>query len=126
MKVIESLKKGEHSEVAIKNKYFKENDAHMWHMIEEKGFTEHGWVIVDAELKLLVKVQNWYADQPGAGLKRLLKKGKGSSPNIDSIVKVMMKITVNGEIVLNNFPSDHPSPQEYFSSLTHDERETLQ
>ncbi|TNV81229.1 hypothetical protein FGO68_gene13209 [Halteria grandinella] len=126
LKIIESLKKGEHSEVAVKTKYIKENDPAVWELLEEKGALESGWVIVDAELKSLVKVTNWYADAPGTGLKRILKKGKGSSPNIDSVIKVMMKVTVNGEDILNNFPVDHPSPAEYFTSLMEEDKENLQ
>ena len=61
-----------------------------------------------------IKVEDWYKD--GTALKRVLKKGKGAQPNADSIVKgkclsdvhkkclVFMKITVNDEVKVSNFP----------------------
>ena len=94
--------------VVVKAKYVKENDPAVWKLVTEKdkNFPENGFLSVLVELKSLTKVEDWYKDG-GSGLKRILVKGKGSHPNIDSAIKFFMNISVNGNTVLYNFPSDH-------------------
>lgn len=43
-------------------------------------------LIVEAELVRLIKVEDWFKDE-GSCLKRVLRKGKGGQPSIDSIIK---------------------------------------
>lgn len=43
----------------------------------------------------MIKVEDWFKDG-GTAIKRILRKGKGARPNIDSIVRLYLQITVNG------------------------------
>lgn len=113
----------------VKAKFVKENDPGVWKLVTEKDpeFPENGYLIVLVELKSLTKVEDWFKDG-GSGLKRILKKGKGSHPNIDSAIKIFMKISVNGNTVLNNFPEgeeESKSPLAFWNSLSDDDKKTL-
>lgn len=56
-------------------------------------------------------------------MKRTLRKGKGASPNIDSTIKVRMRITVNDNVVVNNYPEgSDPISFENQASLSDEEK----
>lgn len=57
---------------------------------------------MEAHLFDYVKVEDWFKEN-GSCKKRILRKGKGSSPNSDSTIKIRLKITVNDEVILNNW-----------------------
>lgn len=63
--------------------------------------------MIEAQLHDFVKVEDWYKDG-GTCLKRVLRKGKGHNPNTDSTIKLRLKITVNDEVVLNNWGEGNP------------------
>jgi len=109
-KILETMKLGEKSQVLVSLKHIQEHDTPVWETLvgkaEEAGIALEGHLLVDVELHSLVKVEDWFKDEAGTGLKRLLKKGKGSHPNIDSEVELLLRITVNGEVVVNNFPPE--------------------
>ena len=75
-------------------------------------------LFVEIELSGLIKIDDWFKD--GTTIKRTLLKGKGSSPNIDSLIGVYMRIKVNDIVVLNNFPDE--DPVKYVLSLDADQR----
>lgn len=106
-KILETMKRGEKSETLVKLPFLQENDPDVWSIILDKtgdSSAPEGFLFVEIELLSLVKVEEWFKDEPGTGLKRVIKKGKGAHPNIDSLVQLLLKITVNDQVVLNNFP----------------------
>ena len=68
---------------------------------------------MEVDLLGLIKTDDWFKD--GSTVKRTLLKGKGSSPNIDSLIGVYLKIKVNDSVVVNNFPQE--DLVEYVKSL---------
>lgn len=75
---------------------------------------------MDVTLHSLIKVEDWFKD--GTSFLRTYKKGKGAQPNSDSIVRVYLKITVNDEVKLNNFP-DGIDNTKVFADLTEEKKE---
>jgi hypothetical protein len=84
-KVLESFKRGEKSSTVVRSQFINENDQEFVKALGEK-YDSSKDVTFDVELKGLVKVEDWFKDG-GSALKRTLRKGKGSSPNIDSTIK---------------------------------------
>jgi len=70
---------------------------------------------VDVILHSLIKQEDWFKD--GTSFLRTFKKTKGAQPNSDSIVKVFLKITVNDEVKVNNFP-EGTDPLQVFADIT--------
>lgn len=89
-KILESMKRLEHTQTLVKASYVQQNDEGLWKYLNETfpdqaSSFEKGVFLVDAELHKLVKVEDWFKD--GSTMKRTVKKGKGSQPNTDSVVK---------------------------------------
>lgn len=79
--------------------FIEEEDKGLWKYIQEKigeetlAVKNFKYLLVETELLSLVKTEDFYKD--GSTLKRVLKKVKGKSPNIDSVVKGMKSLTLN-------------------------------
>lgn len=84
-KILESLKRGEHSSVLVKSNFISEEDKPLVEALGDK-YIEGQDLTVEMQLHSLIKVEDWFKDG-GACLKRVLRKGKGASPNTDSIIK---------------------------------------
>jgi hypothetical protein len=55
----------------------------------------------------LTKTEDWFKD--GTTTVRTLRKGRGRNPYIDSTVKLRLKIAVNDNVIVNNYPETHPN-----------------
>jgi hypothetical protein len=53
---------------------------------KHESASETNFLVIETELIKLIKVEDWFKDG-GSSKKRVIKKGKGPSPNIDSTVK---------------------------------------
>lgn len=83
-KILESMKRNEKSSTIVKAFFINEEDKELVEILGAEYNSEKD-VIVEIELLKLFKVEDWFKD--GTSLKRILRKGKGMSPQIDSIVK---------------------------------------
>lgn len=83
--VLESSKRGEVSSTLINASFVQEYDETLWKRVSEMSDI-FKFLTLEFELQSLIKVEDWFKDG-GSALKRTLRKGKGGSPNIDSIVK---------------------------------------
>lgn len=81
-KVVETMRQGEKNSTTIKAGYIKENDEELIARLGDKYEAEKD-LVVDCELVALIKVEQWYDD---GTVKRILRKGKGRSPNLESTV----------------------------------------
>ena len=87
--VLESSKREEVSSTLINASFVQEYDETLWKTVKELSEGQlFKFLTLEFELQSLVKVEDWFKDG-GSALKRTLRKGKGGSPNIDSIVKGM-------------------------------------
>ena len=120
-KVLESLKRNEQSQTTVKKEFVNDNDKDLIQMLGSDYNSEKD-LIIDAELLKLVKVEDWFKD--GTTFKKVIRKGKGRQPAIDSTVKcknyitndiiiVRLKITVNDEkVITNNYKEGDPTLQD--------------
>jgi hypothetical protein len=87
MKVIKSLKRGEHSKVEVDPAAYSLDPMLLSDTIPRLSeYTNSPKLIVECELLKLIKVEDLLKDE-GSVIKRVLRKGKGGQPNIDSTVK---------------------------------------
>ncbi|CDW79222.1 peptidyl-prolyl cis-trans isomerase fkbp62-like [Stylonychia lemnae] len=117
-KILESCKRGEHSTIQVQSSFIKEEDEKLFYRLGER-FKEDRDLIVEVKLHDYVKVEDWFNDDKCH--KRILRKGKNASPNIDSNIKLRMRITVNGEVKLNNFSEG--DPKELYNQLNMNEEQ---
>ena len=87
MKVIKSLKRGELSKVEIDPAAYSLDPMLLTTTIPRLSeYTNSPTLVVECELVKLIKVEIYYKDEEPI-YKRVLRKGKGGQPNIDSTVK---------------------------------------
>lgn len=77
-KILESLKRGESSTVAVKPSFIVENDQKYLEQLGDR-FDQNQDLQIDVELLNLIKVEEWYKGETST-YKRILRKGKGKSP----------------------------------------------
>ena len=59
----------------------------------------------------LIKIEDWFKDE--STIVRTLRKGKGRTPFTDSLVKLRVQISVNGEKpIVNNYPEQSVEMEE--------------
>lgn len=83
-KILESMKRTEKCSVQVSKSYLKSDDITLTEELGQ-GYNPDSDLTIDVELVRLVKVEDWFKDG-GSSLKKVLRKGKGGSPNIDSEV----------------------------------------
>ena len=89
------MKRGESNSTIVRSDFIKENDLELLKKLAgDKVFDEEKEVMIDLELHKMIKVEDWSKDGKGLALKRILRKGKGSSPNADSTVKGTLHLTL--------------------------------
>lgn len=64
----------------------------------------------------LIKIEDWFKD--GTTIVRTLRKGKGRNPYTDSTVSFRIQISVDGKVLVNNYPDSEPKE---FGELTSSE-----
>ncbi len=88
--ILESLKQTEHSSVSVKPAFILDHDPALLTLLGAK-YQADKELTVEMHLHKLVKVEDWFKDG-GSCLKRVVRKGKGSSPSTDSNIKGKINI----------------------------------
>jgi len=114
-RIIETMGINEHNRVEVKGSYILENDEVLTGELKQIDYEikDIDQLIFEVQLLDFVEVQDLF-DEGRKTIIRILRKGKGRCPNIDSIVKLRMRVQIerNLEIieVINNFKEE---PKKY-------------
>ncbi len=86
-KILETMKRGEHTQTLVKVSFVSEYDQGLWKFVTDKTgeLPQSSFFFVDVILHSLIKQEDWFKD--GTSFLRTFKKTKGAQPNSDSIVK---------------------------------------
>lgn len=105
VKMFESMKRGEECRIEIERRFVPTQDKALHELLTASGkYDESQMIMAHLKLHNLIKSEDWFKDE--STIVRTLRKGKGRTPFVDSLIKFRLQILVNGNQIVNNYPDN--------------------